>query len=256
MNGYNFTDRVRTVLQMAREEAARLHHEYVGTEHILLGLIREGEGVAVAALTNLNVDLEDLTATINETVKEGKNQVKDQDLPYTSRAKKILEFSMSAARELNHSYVGTEHLLLGVLREAKGIGAQVLNDAGLTLEMARKEILRILAQTEPPQPAVARPFPRRLLHPESADQLFTFAIAFIELYRLRDGTYPDSLEALPFLSAHDRHSVVSSLRYEKLPDGYALDVVMPEGEKPALRYPPDFWRGLGIRRTNVDRSSP
>lgn len=256
MNGYNFTDRVRKVLQMAREEAARLHHEYVGTEHILLGILREGEGVAAAALTNLNVDLQEVTATINETVKEGKYLGKIPDLPYTSRAKKILEFSMSEAREQNHSYVGTEHLVLGVLREEKGIGAQVLNDAGITLEMARKEILRILDQTEPPQPAVVRPFPRRLLHPESADQLFTFAIAFIELYRLRDGTYPDSLEALPFLSAHDRHSLVSGLRYEKLPDGYALDVVTPEGEKPALRYPPDFWRGLGIRRTNVDRSSP
>lgn len=205
MNGYNFTDRVRKVLQMAREEAARLRHEYVGTEHILLGLIREGEGVAVAALTNLNVDLEDVTAAIHETGKPGKNQAKDQDLPYTSRAKKILELSMSEARELN--------------------------DAGVTVEMAREEIIRILGR-EPPQSA-AGPHPvtgRRSLHPESADQLFTFAIAFIELYRLRDGTYPDSLEALPFL------------------------VVMPEGEKPALRYSPDFWKGLGIRRTNVDRS--
>jgi hypothetical protein len=257
VNGYNFTDRVRKVLQMAREEAARLQHEYVGTEHILLGLIREGEGVAAAALTNLNVDLADVTARVNETVKEGKNQAKSRDLPYTSRAKKILEFSMSEARELNHPYVGTEHLLLGVLREEKGIAAQVLNDAGITVEMARKEIIRILGREPPQSAAVRRPFTgRRLLHPESADQLFTFAIAFIELYRLRDGTYPDSLEALPFLSAHDRHSLVSGLRYEKLPDGYALDVVMPEGEKPAVSYPPDFWRGLGIRRTNVDRSSP
>ena len=95
---------------------------------------------------------------------------------------------------------------------------------------------------------------RRSLHPDAPDQQFTFAIAFIELYRLRFGTYPDSLEALPFLSAHDRHSLVKGLRYEKLPDGYALDVVTPQGEKPALSYPPDFWKGLGIRRTNVDRS--
>lgn len=124
MNGYNFTDRVRTVLQLAREEAARLHHEYVGTEHILLGLIREGQGVAVAALTNLNVDVEELSAAINETLKEGVASETPRDLPYTSRAKKILELSMTAARELNHSYVGTEHLLLGSLLEAKGIAAQ------------------------------------------------------------------------------------------------------------------------------------
>src|ERR1041385_6115719 len=145
MNGYNFTDRVRKVLQMAREEAARLHHEYVGTEHILLGLIREGEGVAAAVLTNLNVDLEEIQQKIEETVKKGKAAAAaGPDLPYTSRAKKVLEFAMSEARELNHSYVGTEHLLLGVLREEKGIGAQVLTDAGVTLEEARSEVLRLL----------------------------------------------------------------------------------------------------------------
>ena len=127
MNGYNFTDRVRKVLQMAREEAARLHHEYVGTEHILLGLIREGEGVAAAVLTNLSVDLDDIQQKIEETVKKGKAAAAaGPDLPYTSRAKKVLELAMSEARELGHSYVGTEHLLLGLLREEKGIAAQVL----------------------------------------------------------------------------------------------------------------------------------
>ena len=255
MNGYNFTDRVRKVLQMAREEAARLQHEYVGTEHILLAILREGEGVAAAALTNLNVDFEDVTATVNETVKRGKNQAKSQDLPYTSRAKKILEFAMSEARDQNHSYVGTEHLLLAVLREEKGIGAQALNDAGVTLELLRAEVLRLLGESNALPVTPVRPFTiRRSLHPDAADQLFAFAIAFIELHRLRVGTYPDSLEALSFLSAHDRHSLVKGLRYEKLPDGYALDVVMPKGEKPELSYPPDFWKGLGIRRSNVDRS--
>ena len=126
MNGYNFSDRVRKVLQMAREEAARLHHEYVGTEHILLGIIREGEGVAAAVLTNLNVDLEEIHQNIEAIVKKGKAAAAaGPDLPYTSRAKKVLEFAMSEARELNHAYVGTEHLLLGVLRGEEGIGAQV-----------------------------------------------------------------------------------------------------------------------------------
>src|SRR5437870_1193643 len=137
MNGYNFTDRVRKVLQMAREEAARLHHEYVGTEHILLGLIREGEGVAAAVLTNLNVDLEEIQQKIEETVK------------------KVLELAMSEARELNHSYVGTEHLLLGLLREEKGIAAQVLTDAGVNLEQARAETLRLLGSEMPSGPAPA-----------------------------------------------------------------------------------------------------
>ncbi|MGE0555843.1 MAG: ATP-dependent Clp protease ATP-binding subunit, partial [Gemmatimonadales bacterium] len=152
MNGYNFTDRVRKVLQMAREEAARLHHEYVGTEHILLGLIREGEGVAAAVLTNLNVDLEEVQQKIEETVKKGKAAAQPgPDLPYTSRAKKVLELAMTEARELNHSYVGTEHLLLGLLREEKGIAAQVLSDAGVSLEQSRAETLRLLGSEMPSQ---------------------------------------------------------------------------------------------------------
>ena len=150
MNDYNFTDRVRKVLQMAREEAARLHHEYVGTEHILLGLIREGEGVAAAVLTNLSVDLDDIQQKIEETVKKGKAAAAaGPDLPYTSRAKKVLELAMTEARELNHSYVGTEHLLLGLLREEKGIAAQVLTDAGVNLEQSRAETLRLLGSDMP-----------------------------------------------------------------------------------------------------------
>ena len=152
MNGYNFTERVRKVLAMAREEAARLHHEYVGTEHILLGLIREGEGVAAAVLQNLSVDLDDIQQKIEETVKKGKAATATgPDLPYTSRAKKVLELAMSEARELNHSYVGTEHLLLGLLREEKGIAAQVLTDAGVNLDAARAETLRLLGTEMPPQ---------------------------------------------------------------------------------------------------------
>ena len=150
MNGYNFTERVRKVLAMAREEAARLHHEYVGTEHILLGLIREGEGVAAAVLQNLNVDLDEIQQKIEETVKKGKAaQATGPDLPYTSRAKKVLELAMAEARELNHSYVGTEHLLLGLLREEKGIAAQVLTDTGVNLEAARAETLRLLGNESP-----------------------------------------------------------------------------------------------------------
>jgi ATP-dependent Clp protease ATP-binding subunit ClpC len=150
---YNFTDRVRKVLAMAREEAIRLQHDYVGTEHILLGLIREGEGVAAAVLMNLNVDLEQIHERIEESVKKGKATIALGELPYTSRAKKVLEYAMAEARELNHSYVGTEHLLLGLLREEKGIAAQVLNSLGLTLDEARGETLKLLgSDVNPTQP--------------------------------------------------------------------------------------------------------
>ena len=151
---YNFTDRVRKVLAMAREEAIRLQHDYVGTEHILLGLIREGEGVAAAVLTNLNVDLDQIHERVEESVRKGKATIALGELPYTSRAKKVLEFAMAEARDFNHSYVGTEHLLLGLLREEKGIAAQVLNSLGVTLEEARAETLKVLgSDVNPSEPA-------------------------------------------------------------------------------------------------------
>ena len=137
MNGYSFTERVRKVLAMAREEAAALHHEYVGTEHILLGIVREGEGCALTALENLGVDPGVLRERTLDVVKPGrKREVVGPDLPYTSGAAKVLEESMAAAREMNHGYVGTEHLLLGLLREKKGIAALVLRQAGVTVDSA------------------------------------------------------------------------------------------------------------------------
>ena len=152
MNGYNFTERVRRVLQLAREEASELHHEYVGTEHILLGLCREGEGVAAAAIQNLNVDTGEIRNGILDSVKRGTSGATGPDLPYTSRAKKVLEFSMSEARELRHSYVGTEHLLLGMIREERGIAAQILLSMGLTADKVRTEILRLLRTEVPGEP--------------------------------------------------------------------------------------------------------
>jgi ATP-dependent Clp protease ATP-binding subunit ClpC len=154
---YNFTDRVRKVLAMAREEAIRLQHDYVGTEHILLGLIREGEGVAAAVLNNLQVDLETVQEKVEESVRRGKATIALGELPYTSRAKKVLEFAMAEARELNHSYVGTEHLLLGLLREEKGIAAEVLGQLGVTLEDARRETLKLLGSEPSSAPASSAP---------------------------------------------------------------------------------------------------
>ncbi len=148
---YNFTDRVRKVLAMAREEAVRLQHDYVGTEHILLGLIREGEGVAAAVLMNLNVDLDQVQERTEEQVRKGKAGATMGELPYTSRAKKVLEFAVAEAREMSHSYVGTEHLLLGLLREEKGVAAQVLESLGVTLEQAREHTLKLLGTEMPSQ---------------------------------------------------------------------------------------------------------
>ncbi|MGI8508194.1 MAG: Clp protease N-terminal domain-containing protein [Gemmatimonadaceae bacterium] len=148
MNGYNFTERVRKVLAMAREQASQLRHEYVGTEHILLGMIAEGEGVGITVLENLDASPDELREMVVSTVKAGRAEdVTGPDLPYTSPAKKVLEFAMKEARDLNHSYVGTEHLLLGLLAENKGIAAQVLKARGVTLATARAEIVRVLGET-------------------------------------------------------------------------------------------------------------
>jgi ATP-dependent Clp protease ATP-binding subunit ClpC len=152
---YNFTDRVRKVLAMAREEAVRLQHDYVGTEHILLGLIREGEGVAAEVLRNLAADLDDLLRLVEENIRAGKATTPIGELPYTTRAKKVLEYAMAESRELNHSYVGTEHLLLGLLREEKGLAARVLGELGIGLDEARAEMLKLLGTDMPATPQEA-----------------------------------------------------------------------------------------------------
>ena len=153
MTGYNFTQNVRTVLAYSREEAVRIHHEYVGTEHMLLGILRHGEGVAFTVLETLNVDLDGLKDHIERAVKQGHaGEHRGPDLPYTSRAKKVLELAMAAARELKHSYVGTEHLLLGLIREEKGIAAQVLASAGVTFDLVRSAMLNVLGSPEVDRP--------------------------------------------------------------------------------------------------------
>jgi ATP-dependent Clp protease ATP-binding subunit ClpC len=201
MNGYNFTERVRKVLAMAREEAIRLQHEYLGTEHMLLGLIREGEGVAAAVLQNLGVDLDNVTQRIEETVKKGKAaQATGPDLPFTSRAKKVLELAMAEARDLNHSYVGTEHLLLGLIRERTGIAAQVLTDAGATLDAVREETLRLLG-TEMPPPGQTSAQPEKTGSARSTAPIESIRIEV----RRSDGTvdrelFPTLLSAINFLS--------------------------------------------------------
>jgi DNA-binding transcriptional regulator YhcF (GntR family) len=128
---YDFTDEVRWVLTHARQEAVDLRHDYVGTEHILLALLRQGTGEAATVLQAEAVNAEEVRQKVLESVRAGRATAALGQLPYTSRGKKVLEYAMAAARELNHSYVGTEHLLLGLLREEKGIAAQALRSFGV-----------------------------------------------------------------------------------------------------------------------------
>ena len=147
------TDRARKVMELARQEAQRLNHEYIGTEHILLGLIKEGSGVAASVLSNLDVNLKSIRLEVEKMVPGGSNMATiGQKLPYTPRAKKVLELAFEEARNLGHNYIGTEHLLLGLLRENDGVAAQVLLNLGMKLEDVREEVLTFLnAEFQQPQ---------------------------------------------------------------------------------------------------------
>jgi ATP-dependent Clp protease ATP-binding subunit ClpA len=144
-----FTDRARKVMQLANQEAQQINHEYIGTEHILLGVVAEGSGVAANVLKNLNIDLQRIRRELEKIVQHGpggEQGVKGR-LPHTPRARKVIDYAVEEARGLNHNYVGTEHLLLGLLREQEGVAAQVLMNLGLSLENAREEILNLLGHS-------------------------------------------------------------------------------------------------------------
>lgn len=158
-----FTDRARKTMALANQEAQRFFHEYVGTEHILLGLVKEGSGTGANVLKNLDVDLRKVRLEIEKIVKSGPEAVICGKLPQTPRARKVIELAIVEARELKHNYVGTEHLLLGILREHDGVAAQVLMNLGLKLEEVRDEVLSLLgAGVDPvvdPQINVTAPMP-------------------------------------------------------------------------------------------------
>ncbi|MCD6365050.1 MAG: ATP-dependent Clp protease ATP-binding subunit [Planctomycetes bacterium] len=152
-----FTERARKVMALANQEAQRFNHEYIGTEHLLLGLVKEGSGVGANVLKNLAVDLRKVRMEVEKLVKAGPDMVTMGKLPQTPRAKKVIEFAIEEARNLNHNYVGTEHLLLGLLREQDGMAAQVLMNLGLKLEEVRQSVLELLGTGVEPEEMDAAP---------------------------------------------------------------------------------------------------
>ena len=143
-----FTERARRVLTLAQEEAQRFNHNYIGTEHLLLGLVREGDGVAAKVLSNLGVELNKVRSAVEFIIGRG-DRASSGEIGLTPRAKKVIELAVDEARRLGHSYIGTEHLLLGLVREGEGIAAGVLESLGVNLERVRGETTRILAQSQP-----------------------------------------------------------------------------------------------------------
>src|SRR5216683_414143 len=139
-----FTDRARRVVVLAQEEARMLNHSYIGSEHILLGLIHEGEGVAAKALESLGISVEAVRQQVEEIIGQGQ-QAPSGHIPFTPRAKKVLELALREALQLGHNYIGTEHMLLGLVREGEGVAAQVLVKLGADLSRVRQQVIQLLS---------------------------------------------------------------------------------------------------------------
>jgi ATP-dependent Clp protease ATP-binding subunit ClpC len=151
-----FTDRARRVVVLAQEEARQLNHNYIGTEHLLLGLLNEGEGIAGQALELLGVRLDAVRDQVKEIIGTGKHDALSGHIPFTPRAKKVLELSLRESLQLGHDYIGTEHILLGIVREGHGVAAEVLVGLGADLNRVRQAVVQLVSTAEPDEPAVIR----------------------------------------------------------------------------------------------------
>jgi ATP-dependent Clp protease ATP-binding subunit ClpA len=177
-----FTDRARRVVVLAQEEARLLNHNYVGTEHLLLGLIHEGQGVAAKALELLGIRLEVVRARVEEIVGRGQ-MAPTGHIPFTPRAKKVLELSLREAKQLGHNYIGTEHILLGLLREGEGVAAHVLVKLGADLSRARGQVIGLLSGDAGTEEAAAR---TRLVRMTVPDDLLEAQEQFAEVRREKE----------------------------------------------------------------------
>ena len=163
-----FTDRARRVVVLAQHEARTLDHDYIGTEHILLGLIDEGQGVATTALTSMGVSLEEMRQAVRDTIGRGAQPPESGHIPFTPQAKKVLELSLRESMQLGHDYIGTEHVLLALIREGGG-AAKLLASAGVDLDRAREQVTELLyghreaGPAAPPPPAAADELTGRLI---------------------------------------------------------------------------------------------
>jgi ATP-dependent Clp protease ATP-binding subunit ClpA len=177
-----FTDRARRVVVLAQEEARLLNHNYIGTEHLLLGLISEGQGVAAKALESLGISLEAVRAQVEEIIGQGQ-QAPTGHIPFTPRAKKVLELSLREAKQLGHNYIGTEHILLGLIREGEGVAAHVLVKLGADLSRARGQVIGLLSGDAGTEEAAAR---TRLVRMTVPDDLLEAQEQFAQVRREKE----------------------------------------------------------------------
>jgi hypothetical protein len=209
-----FTDRARRVVVLAQEEARMLNHGYVGTEHILLGLIHEGEGVAAKALESLGISLEAVRAQVEEIIGQGE-QIPSGHIPFTPRAKKVMELSLREALQLGHDYIGTEHILLGLIREGDGVAAKVLVRLGADLNRVRQQVILLLYQSKEPRLA-RRPAEEGAPLPEVQARLDAVE-DWLAAVEQRVGTGPDTSDLDEQIDRvrHERLAAANAQEYEQ-----------------------------------------
>ena len=215
-----FTDRARRVVVLAQEEARMLNHDYIGTEHILLGLIHEGNGVAARALEALGITDEAVRQQIGETVGRGKKPARSGHIPFTAQAKKSLELSLREALQLGHHYIGTEHILLGLIREGEGPAAQVLTAMGADLDTVREQVIELLHGRQPMDESGTRRSGKggrrkRKLLAEILDRLESID-SRLSAVEQRVGTGPDlrDIDKEIKQARHDKESAIDAQDFE------------------------------------------
>jgi len=211
-----FTDRARRVVVLAQEEARMLNHNYIGTEHILLGLIHEGEGVAAKTLESLGISLEAVRQQVEEIIGQGQH-ASSGHIPFTPRAKKVLELSLRESLQLGHNYIGTEHILLAMLREGEGVAAQILVKLGADLNRVRQQVIQLLHGYPGKRPEGSPAGPReRGLPPETAARLNEIE-SRLSAVEQRAGTGPDTgeLDRQIEQARRDRQAAVDAQEYER-----------------------------------------
>jgi hypothetical protein len=211
-----FTDRARRVVVLAQEEARMLHHNYIGTEHILLGLIHEGEGVAAKALESLGISLDAVRQQVEEIIGQGQ-QAPSGHIPFTPRAKKVLELTRREAEQLGHNYIGTEHILLGLIREGNGVAAQVLVMLGADLNRVRLTVIQLLHGHPAREPVPTRSAAQELRLPPGLQARLDEVEQRLAAIEQRLGTGPDTgdLDEQIAQVCREKESAIDARDYEQ-----------------------------------------
>ena len=211
-----FTDRARRVVVLAQEEARMLNHNYIGTEHILLGLIHEGEGVAAKALESLGISLDAVRQQVEEIIGQGQ-QTPSGHIPFTPRAKKVLELTRREAEQLGHNYIGTEHILLGLIREGNGVAAQVLVMLGADLNRVRLTVIQLLHGHPAKEPVSTRSAAQELRLPPGLQARLDEVEQRLAAIEQRLGTGPDTSDLDEQIAqvCREKESAIDARDYEQ-----------------------------------------